>query len=278
MMTRKVTDDDHFINLSSSAQALYLHLSMSADDDGFCNQVAVCMFRAHASTQDLQALLENRYLLQFENGVLVIKHWRMANSLRKDRHTPTAFQEELARLDLKENGSYTLKNDGLPDGCQMVANCLPQIKLDKNSIDKDINTIVQNPLPDEEESTSKRKHSEVIEERFEQFWKIYPRKQGKGDARKVFAKINPSENLLGQMMTAVLAASASVQWKRDNGQFIPLPATWLRQERWDDEVDPDLGKPDPKQTFPSKNRFANFEQRPSDDEDDALGTAWLKKG
>ena len=141
MLTRKVTDDDHFINLSSSAQALYLHLSMNADDDGFCNQISICMFRAHASMTDLQALLENKYLIQFENGVIVIKHWRMANSLRKDRHTPTNFQEEFAQLELKENGTYTMKKDAvaerLPDGCQMVAERLPQYKLSKDKLSKD---------------------------------------------------------------------------------------------------------------------------------------------
>ncbi len=133
MFTKKVTDDDNFMALSSSAQALYLHLSMSADDDGFCNQVSIAMFKAHASVQDLQALLEKRYIYQFENGVIVIKHWRMANALRKDRYTPTAFQEELARLDLKDNGSYTW----LSDGCQVVATCLPQDRLGKDSIGKD---------------------------------------------------------------------------------------------------------------------------------------------
>ena len=131
MFTKKVTDDDNFMSLSSSAQALYLHLSMSADDDGFCNQVSVSMFKAHASVQDLQALLEKRYIYQFENGVIVIKHWRMANALRKDRYTPTAFQEELAQLGLKENGAYTW----LPNGCQMVAERLPQNSIGKDSID-----------------------------------------------------------------------------------------------------------------------------------------------
>lgn len=108
MFTKKVTDDDNFMSLSASAQALYLHLSMSADDDGFCNQVSISMFKAHASVQDLQALLEKRYIYQFENGVIVIKHWRMANALRKDRYTPTAFKEELAKLKIKKNGAYTM--------------------------------------------------------------------------------------------------------------------------------------------------------------------------
>ena len=117
MLTKKVTDDDNFMALSSSAQALYLHLSMSADDDGFCNQVTIAMFKAHASVQDLQALLEKRYIYQFDNGVIVIKHWRMANALRKDRYTPTAFQEELSRLGLKRMVHIR--------GCQMVAKWLP---------------------------------------------------------------------------------------------------------------------------------------------------------
>lgn len=143
MLTKKVTDDDNFMALSSSAQALYLHLSMSADDDGFCNQVSICMFKAHASVQDLQALLEKRYIYQFDNGVIVIKHWRMANALRKDRYTPTAFQEELAKLKLKENGAYTW----LPDGCQEVAERLPDgcPNISKVNLSKD--NINNTPLP-----------------------------------------------------------------------------------------------------------------------------------
>lgn len=138
MFTKKVTDDDNFMSLSASAQALYLHLSMSADDDGFCNQVAIAMFKAHASIQDLEALLSKRYIYQFDNGVIVIKHWRMANALRKDRYTPTAFQEELKKLKLKDNGAYTMVDKNwLPDGCQVVADCLPQDRVGENRIDKD---------------------------------------------------------------------------------------------------------------------------------------------
>ena len=156
MFTRKITDDDHFASLSSSAQALYLHLSMSADDDGFNNQVATAMFKAHASVGDLEALLANRYIYQFENGVIVIKHWRMANALRKDRYTPTSFKEELSMLSLDENNAYTMSKDGvvaerLPDGCQMVAERLPQDSIGKDSIGKDrvddvdkLNNIIEN--------------------------------------------------------------------------------------------------------------------------------------
>ena len=160
MFTKKVTDDDNFMSLSSSAQALYLHLSMSADDDGFCNQVSISMFKAHASVQDLHTLLEKRYIYQFDNGVIVIKHWRMANALRKDRYTPTAFQEELAKLHLKDNGSYTLS----PDGCQVVANRLPQDRLGKDRIGKesidDICDSDESPSAPKSKKTIKHKYGE----------------------------------------------------------------------------------------------------------------------
>lgn len=166
MLTKKVTDDDNFMGLSSSAQALYLHLSMAADDDGFCNQVSLCMFKAHASVQDLEALLSKRYIYQFENGVIVIKHWRMANALRKDRYTPTAFQEELSMLRLKDNGSYTW----LPDGCQVVAERLPQARLDKDRIDKDrsieASGLYVSPSLPEIESFARERNSPVDPKRF----------------------------------------------------------------------------------------------------------------
>ena len=128
MFTKKIVDNDNFISLSSSAQALYLHLCMAADDDGLCDQVSVSMFKAHASTQDLTALEERGYILRFATGVIVIKHWRMANTIRKDRYTPTAFQEEYAQIVEKPNGSYTLATNWQPtgnqtatSGCQTVA-------------------------------------------------------------------------------------------------------------------------------------------------------------
>ena len=138
MFTKKVTDSDDFIALSSSAQALYLHLNQGADDDGFTNQVQMAMFKAHASVDDLKVLIAKRFVIQFDSGVIVIKHWRMHNALRKDRYTPTNFQEELQMLGIKSNGSYTLdltQAERLPDGCQAVAT--GKVSKEKVSIDKD---------------------------------------------------------------------------------------------------------------------------------------------
>lgn len=129
MFTKKITDSDTFIELSSAAQALYFHLNQGADDDGFNNQVQMAMWKAHASIDDLKVLIAKNYIIRFESGVIAIKHWRMHNTLRKDRYTTTNFQEELAQLGIKDNGSYTL-------GCQVVAKRLPQSSVVKNSIDK----------------------------------------------------------------------------------------------------------------------------------------------
>lgn len=128
MYSKKITDSDAFIEMASSAQALYFHLNQGADDDGFNNQIQNAMFKAHASIDDLKVLMAKNFILRFESGVIVIKHWLIHNTLRKDRYTPTNFQEELRLLGIKDNNAYTLNKEEsarLPDGCQMVAKRLP---------------------------------------------------------------------------------------------------------------------------------------------------------
>mgnify|MGYP006928648358 FL=1 len=144
MFSKKVTDSDQFIELSASAQALYFHLNQSADDDGFNNQIQNALFKAHASLDDLKVLMVKKFIIRFESGVIVIRHWRMHNTLRKDRYNPTNFREEFAKLGIADDGSYT-------DGCQMVAGRLPngcqmvapgKDRLGKDSIGEVNNTIL----------------------------------------------------------------------------------------------------------------------------------------
>lgn len=129
MFTKKITDSDAFTEMSSAAQALYFHLNQGADDDGFNNQIQMAMTKAHASADDLKILMAKNFIIRFESGVIVIKHWRMHNTLRKDRYKPTDYEEEFEMLGIKSNGVYTL-------GCQTVAKRLPQYSIDKVSIDK----------------------------------------------------------------------------------------------------------------------------------------------
>ena len=237
MFTKKITDDDHFLNLSSPAQALYLHLSMNADDDGFCNQITASMFKAHASVTDLEALLKNRYIYQFDSGVIVIKHWRMANALRKDRYTPTAFKNEMAMLKVGENGAYKLPDNNdmvaerLPNGCRLVAERLPQVRLGKDSIGKDINTILCN----------KNSEIEVLDQKemwFESFWEIYPKHQDKKKAKQKFLKACTNEKEYKAIMDGL--RNILPVWAKKDTKYIPMPTTWLNGERWNDEVDMSL--------------------------------------
>jgi hypothetical protein len=141
MFTKKITDSDAFIEMSSAAQALYFHLNQGADDDGFNNQVQMAMWKAHASVDDLKVLMAKNYIIRFESGVIVIKHWRMHNTLRKDRYTPTNFQDELQMLGIKDNGSYTL-------GCQVVAEGLPSGCLSIGKVSKVKESIVEGSVED----------------------------------------------------------------------------------------------------------------------------------
>lgn len=149
MFSKKVTDSDAFIEMSSAAQALYFHLNQAADDDGFNNQIQIAMMKSHASVDDLKVLMMKNFVIRFENGVIVIKHWRMHNTLRKDRYTPTSFQEELAKLRLKDNMSYTLDDSG----CQVVAKRLPQVSIGKVSIGKESIGNIED-LPEADKSAS----------------------------------------------------------------------------------------------------------------------------
>lgn len=136
MLSKAITDNDNFLSLSSAAQALYMHICLDCDDDGFSNQVSLAMFKAHASVGDLEQLISKKYLIQFEDGVVVVKHWKMMNSIRGDRYAPTRFQEHLSHLLLNNNKSYSFT-----DEIVVTTNCQPmvatsQVKSSKDNINQ----------------------------------------------------------------------------------------------------------------------------------------------
>ena len=107
MFHKNVVESDAFLDMPTSAQALYFHIGMYADDDGFVNGPRRIARLIGASNEDLQLLIDNRFLLAFANGVVVIKHWRMANSLKNDRAKMPQYPELAAGIYIKENRSYT---------------------------------------------------------------------------------------------------------------------------------------------------------------------------
>ena len=135
MFAKSIVLSDAFLDMPLSARCLYFTLGMLADDDGFVGNPKSIMRQCGASQDDMSVLLQKRYVLGFESGVIVIKHWRINNYLREDRHKDTTYVEEIETLTIDSKGAYTeIYKSGIPSANQMPTKCQP--RLDKNSIDK----------------------------------------------------------------------------------------------------------------------------------------------
>lgn len=113
MFAKTIIDSDAFLDMPMSARLLYYDLAMRADDDGFNNSPKKVMRTIGATTDDMNILITRKFIIPFENGVVVIKHWRIHNYIAKDRYTETKYKEEKAMLQLDENNAYTL-SEGKP--------------------------------------------------------------------------------------------------------------------------------------------------------------------
>ena len=158
MFAKTIIDSDAFIDMPLSTQALYFHLSMRADDDGFINNAKKIQRMIGASDDDLKVLIAKMFLIPFESGIMVIKHWRIHNYIRNDRYKETAYLDEKSMLKLKENNAYSLESDalnvvGIPMVDQVDTDCKPngyhldtQVRLGKDRIGKDS---IKESMPDE---------------------------------------------------------------------------------------------------------------------------------
>ena len=144
MFAKTIIDSDQFLDMPLSTQALYFHLAMRADDDGFVNNPKRIQRSIGASDDDCKLLIMKRFILTFDTGVIVIKHWRMHNYIQKDRYKPTVYQQEMEQLTVKENGSYTeaplplecTENETSEDCIQNVSKMETQVRLGKVRLDK----------------------------------------------------------------------------------------------------------------------------------------------
>lgn len=107
MFSMKICDSDAFLDMPLSSQCLYFHLNMRADDDGFVGNPRRIQKLVGTSEDDLKLLIMKKFLLIFENGVIVIKHWKMHNTIQNDRRKETSYQDELMQLTVKKDKSYT---------------------------------------------------------------------------------------------------------------------------------------------------------------------------
>ena len=145
MFAKTIIDSDAFLDMPLSTQALYFHLSMRADDDGFINNPKKIQRMVGCGDDDLKLLMAKRFILVFESGVIVIKHWKIHNYIRNDRYKPTLYQDEKALLADKDNKAYTFAEElskqdeklGIPDDNQAVYQMDTQVRLGKDRLGKD---------------------------------------------------------------------------------------------------------------------------------------------
>ena len=107
MFAKTIIDSDAFLDMPLSAQSLYFHLAMRADDDGFINNPKKIQRMIGASEDDCKLLIAKKFVLVFDTGVIVIRHWKLHNYIQKDRYKPTIYQSERNALKTEANGMYT---------------------------------------------------------------------------------------------------------------------------------------------------------------------------
>ena len=144
MFAKSVVCNDSFLELSHAAQALYLQLGVSADDDGFIDSPRTIMRMTNCKQEQLNELEGKGFIITFPSGVMVQRHWKQNNQIRPDRHTKTAYQEEFSHLTVDKNGCYLVVKEGCqPNANQAETTCQPsdnqtepQYSLGKDSVDK----------------------------------------------------------------------------------------------------------------------------------------------
>ena len=115
MFSLKIVDSDLFLDMPLSSQCLYFHLSMRADDDGFVNNPKKIIKIIGANEDDLKILIAKGFVIVFEQGIIVITHWKINNFIRKDRYKPTLYENEVQSLSQTKNGMYIKEV-----GCHLV--------------------------------------------------------------------------------------------------------------------------------------------------------------
>lgn len=133
MFSKEVIQTDWFTDMPATAQLLYIHLSMDADDDGFVTSSKTAMVNAHAGKDDLSILMAKRYVIQVESGLYLIKHWRQNNYLRNDRYKKSDYADRLNDFDQKPDGSYTPKDGSV---YQMDTNGIHRLGKDREELGK----------------------------------------------------------------------------------------------------------------------------------------------
>ena len=232
MFAKKITESDAFLDMPLSSQCLYFHLAMNADDEGFVNNPKKLQRMVGATDDDVKVLLAKRFIISFDSGVIVIKHWRMHNYIQSDRFRKTDYVEERSQLVIKDNNSYKLISDNVevltmyPECIQNVSRKDTEYSIGKCSIDK--NNTSSSPPANVDNSLS-------LSDEFEKLWKLYPRKAGKKKAFESYKRSRKNGATFDQVKDGIQGYVESIQKNGTPKQFILMGQTFFNQERWSDE-------------------------------------------
>ncbi|EGO5140986.1 DNA replication protein [Enterococcus faecalis] len=230
MFAKTIIDSDAFLDMPLSTQSLYFHLSMRADDDGFINNPKKIQRMVGCGDDDLKLLIAKRFILVFDSGVIVIKHWKIHNYIRNDRYKPTLYQEEKAELVEKNSKAYTFKTEvleseshlGIPDDNHVGYQMDTQVRLGKDRLVKDKKKNSVEP-------------SSTMLELFEKVWKTYPKKTNKKKAKEQFLKKIKSDEDFERFKTGY---KDYLKYIKLNDWYHPQELfRWIRDERFNDEYD-----------------------------------------
>ena len=235
MFAKTIIDSDAFLDMPLSTQSLYFHLSMRGDDEGFVNNPKKIQRMIGASDDDMRILISKNFIIAFETGIIVIKHWKMHNYIRGDRLQPTVYAEERAVLEIKDNGTYTLISNPAdtcqPNAGQLTVDCQSDVSQmsAQDSIGKD--SIGKVSIGKE------RTNAHALASDFDKLWNIYPKKKGKKTAFTAYEraiKKGVSNDVIEKAIYAFIA-----DCKRNNtaDRYIPYGGTWFNQERWNDSYE-----------------------------------------
>lgn len=135
MLAKTIVTSDAFLDMPATSRSLYLLMCVMADDDGFVNAPKTIMRMSSATDDDMKMLIAKRFVLSFQSGVVVIKHWRIHNLIQKDRYRETQYLDEKSMLALDENKAYT--EAVYPECIQPVSKVEPQVRLGNDRLGED---------------------------------------------------------------------------------------------------------------------------------------------
>ena len=156
MFAKTIVDSDAFLDMPLSTQVLYFHLSMRADDDGFINNPKKIQRMVGCADDDLKLLIVKNFIIPFDSGVVVIKHWRVHNYIQSDRYKATVYQEEKAMLQIKKNNAYTITDtECIQNGYSLDT----QVRLGKDSLELGKDSLEED-MSDKPTKTTRHKYGE----------------------------------------------------------------------------------------------------------------------